>query len=147
MTTVSDFSSAKANSPDLSRRFYITAWRWHFYAGLYVAPFMIMLAVTGLIMLWTATLFGRDGEKIYTVEPQASLASVSAQAGAATLEIPGQIVQYIAPRTPEQAALFRINQGESSFMVAVDPYSAKVLGHGTVVTVSMISPTRSTARC
>lgn len=129
MTTVSDFSSAKANSPDLSRRFYITAWRWHFYAGLYVAPFMIMLAVTGLIMLWTATLFGRDGEKIYTVEPQASLASVSAQAGAATLEIPGQIVQYIAPRTPEQAALFRINQGESSFMVAVDPYSTKVLGH------------------
>lgn len=129
MTTVSDFSSAKANSPDLSRRFYITAWRWHFYAGLYVAPFMIMLAVTGLIMLWTATLFGRDGEKIYAVEPQASLASVSAQAGAATLEIPGQIVQYIAPRPPEQAALFRINQGESSFMVAVDPYRAKVLGH------------------
>ncbi|NBB47996.1 PepSY domain-containing protein [Rhizobium sp. CRIBSB] len=129
MTTVSDFSPATAKSTALSRRFYITAWRWHFYAGLYVAPFMIMLAVTGLIMLWTATLFGRDGEKVYTVEPQATLASVSAQAGAATLEIPGQIIQYIAPRTPEQAALFRINQGETSFMVAVDPYSAEVLGH------------------
>lgn len=129
MTTVSDFSPATAKSTALSRRFYITAWRWHFYAGLYVAPFMIMLAVTGLMMLWTATLFGRDGEKTYTLVPQATVAPVSAQAGAATLEIPGQIIQYIAPRDPDQAALFRINQGETSFMVAVDPYSAAVLGH------------------
>lgn len=30
---------------------YATVWRWHFYAGLYVAPFLIMLAVTGLVML------------------------------------------------------------------------------------------------
>ena len=29
-------------------RFYLAAWRWHFYAGLYVVPFLIMLAVTGL---------------------------------------------------------------------------------------------------
>ena len=107
MTTVTDLSPTKADSPVLSRRFYITAWRWHFYAGLYVAPVMIMLAVTGLMMLWTATLFGRDGEKTYTVEPQAAISSVSDQAGAATLEIPGQIIQYVAPRTPEQAEIGR----------------------------------------
>ena len=124
-----DLTPAQATDKDLSRRFYITAWRWHFYAGLYVAPFIIMLAVTGLMMLWTATLFGRDGEKTYTVEPQAAVSSVSDQAGAATLEIPGQIIQYIAPRTPEQAALFRINQGDASYMVAVDPYRAEVLGY------------------
>ena len=129
MTTVSDLSPAKADSSALSRRFYITAWRWHFYAGLYVAPFMIMLAVTGLLMLWTATLFGRDGEKIYSVEPQATVAAVSVQAEAAIGEIPGQIVQYIAPRTAEQASLFRVNQGEASYMVAVDPYKAQALGH------------------
>ena len=38
MTTVSDFSPDLASRTTLSRRFYITAWRWHFYAGLYVAP-------------------------------------------------------------------------------------------------------------
>lgn len=129
MTTVSDLSPTKANSTALSRRFYITAWRWHFYAGLYVAPFLVMLAVTGLMMLWTATLFGRDGEKTYIVEPGASIAAVSAQAESAVRELPGQIVQYIAPRTPEQAALFRVNQGEASFMVAVDPYKAEALGY------------------
>ena len=30
---------------------YAAVWRWHFYAGLYVAPFLILLAVTGLVML------------------------------------------------------------------------------------------------
>ncbi len=129
MTTVSDLHPVQATGKDLSRRFYITAWRWHFYAGLYVAPFMIMLAVTGLMMLWTATLFGRDGEKTYVVEPQATVAAVSLQSEAAVKEIPGQIVQYIAPRTPEQASLFRVNQGEASYMVAVDPYKAEALGH------------------
>ena len=30
---------------------YAAVWRWHFYAGLYVAPFLMLLAVTGLVML------------------------------------------------------------------------------------------------
>ena len=63
MSVALDHSVSSAKATGLTRRFYITAWRWHFYAGLYVAPFLIMLAVTGLIMLWTATLYGRDGEK------------------------------------------------------------------------------------
>ena len=27
--------------------FHAVAWRWHFYAGLYVVPFLLMLALTG----------------------------------------------------------------------------------------------------
>ena len=30
----------------IPNRLYFAAWRWHFYAGLYVIPFMLMLAVT-----------------------------------------------------------------------------------------------------
>ena len=32
--------------------FYNLAWRWHFYAGLFVIPFMILLSVTGMIYLF-----------------------------------------------------------------------------------------------
>ncbi len=32
--------------------FYNLAWRWHFYAGLFVIPFMILLSVTGIIDLF-----------------------------------------------------------------------------------------------
>ena len=37
---------AAANS-----RLYRAVWRWHFYAGLYVIPFLLMLAVTGFFGL------------------------------------------------------------------------------------------------
>jgi uncharacterized iron-regulated membrane protein len=113
----------------LSRRFYFTAWRWHFYAGLYVAPFLVMLALTGLIMLWSSVLLGRDGEYIYPVKPGTEVVAISKQVEAATAAVPnGAVVQYIAPRGADVSALFRVNAGESSFMVAVDPYSGKVLG-------------------
>ncbi|MBB4954898.1 putative iron-regulated membrane protein [Agrobacterium vitis] len=111
------------------RGFYFAAWRWHFYAGLYVAPFLIMLAVTGLIMLWSAVLVGRDGENAYAVTPQTIEKPVSQQADAALAAVPdGSLVQYIAPRTAEGVAVFRINKGEEAIMVAVNPYNAEVLG-------------------
>lgn len=40
-------SAAPARAPS-SSRFYAAAWRWHFYAGLFVVPFLTILAVTGL---------------------------------------------------------------------------------------------------
>jgi hypothetical protein len=30
-------------------RFYRTVWRWHFYAGWLVIPFMLVLATTGIV--------------------------------------------------------------------------------------------------
>lgn len=45
---------------------YRAIWRWHFYAGLFVVPFLIVLAVTGLIIMAghsAATTLG-DGRKI-----------------------------------------------------------------------------------
>jgi len=31
-----------------SSKLYRAIWRWHFYAGLFVVPFLMMLAITGL---------------------------------------------------------------------------------------------------
>lgn len=118
------------SKPLEDRRFYQAAWRWHFYAGLYVAPFLIMLAVTGLLMLWSAVLVGRDGEKSVAVRPQASSLAVSVQAVAAEGAIPGgKVVQYIAPRTSDQPAVFRVNGDAGAKMVAVDPYTGQALSH------------------
>lgn len=128
MTLTADTPSERSQK-SISRAFYTTAWRWHFYAGLYVAPFLIMLAVTGLIMLWSSVLVGRDGEKAFSVAPAGQTIAVSAQAEAALAAVPsGSLVQYIVPRTPEQPAVFRVNVAEQSTMVAVDPYRGTVLG-------------------
>lgn len=128
MTEIASNASLAEGRP-LARKFYVAAWRWHFYAGLYVAPFLIMLAMTGLIMLWSAALVGRDGEKLYRVTSAAETVAVSRQAIAAVLAVPGgTIVQYIAPRTADGPAVFRLDVDAQSTMVAVDPYTGQVLG-------------------
>lgn len=112
-------------------KLYMAAWRWHFYAGLYVIPFFLVLAITGLAMLWTNTLVGRDGERI-TVVAEGQPLAVSRQASAAQNAVPGgELVQYIAPLSPEQAAIFGLKTSEETLVVAVNPYTAEVLGESS----------------
>jgi uncharacterized iron-regulated membrane protein len=108
-------------------KLYFAAWRWHFYAGLYVIPFFIMLAATGLLMLWLAFLDGRDGER-YAVTQLDTPISVSQQAQAAVDTVAdGELKTYIAPRAPDLAAVFRVDGADGPIMVAVDPYTGDVL--------------------
>jgi uncharacterized iron-regulated membrane protein len=112
---------------DHAAKFYRAAWRWHFYAGLYVIPFFIMLAVTGMLMMWIACIDGRDGEKTAVIPQEAPLA-VSVQAQAAMDAFPdGRLIQYVAPRADDLAALFRIDTDEGAMVAVVDPYTADVL--------------------
>lgn len=122
--TITD-TSAQPDSG--ANKLYFAAWRWHFYAGLYVIPFFIMLAVTGLLMLWLAFLDGRDGERYAVVEQDAPVA-VSQQAQAALDTLPGgTLIAYIAPRAPDLAAVFRVDGADGPIMLAVDPYTGQVL--------------------
>lgn len=110
-----------------ANKLYFAAWRWHFYAGLFVIPFLAILAITGASMLWIAWIDGRDGERT-TVIPQEVVAPVSQQAEAALAAVPdGTLIQYVAPRTKDVAALFRVDHDEDATMVAVDPYTAQVV--------------------
>ena len=108
-------------------KLYFAAWRWHFYAGLFVIPFLSILAITGASMLWIAWIDGRDGERTMVV-PQETVAAISTQAEAAVAAIPsGVLKQYVAPRTADAAALFRVDHDGDAIMVAVDPYTAQVI--------------------
>lgn len=116
-----------ASNPGRAARLYRAAWRWHFYAGLFVVPFFLILAVTGMMMLWIAHLDGRDGERIAVI-PQGSPASLNLQAAVAMTAVPGgEPRQYIAPRAPDLAAIFRIDGAEGAQMVVIDPYTAEVI--------------------
>ena len=120
-------SDINARPEGSANKLYFAAWRWHFYAGLFVIPFLTILATTGMMMLWIAWVDGRDGERTPVI-PQENAAAVSVQAEAAVAAIPdGKLVQYVAPRTDDVAALFRIDSNGNATMVAVDPYTAEVI--------------------
>lgn len=123
MTTLTTDAPQDASA----NKFYFAAWRWHFYAGLFVIPFLAVLAVTGMAMLWIAWIDGRDGERT-AVTPLEIIAPLSEQAAAAVTAIPeGTLKQYVAPRTADVAALFRVDHDGEATMVAVDPYTANVI--------------------
>ena len=123
MVSIEPNAVAGANAqPDRATKLYKAAWRWHFYAGLYVIPFLIMLAVTGLAMLWISTLAGRDGEWINVV-PQEQVMPVSELSEAAVQSVPGStLVQYVAPRASDLVALFR-NASRRSWRSSPSPQS------------------------
>jgi len=112
---------------DKNSRFYAITWRWHFYAGLYVVPFLIMLASTGLVMLFFTGFQSRLGGLVY-VAPQGNVQSLGVQASAVLQEFPGGILkEYIAPKVSDLASWFVIEHHDRMDVVAVNPYTATVI--------------------
>lgn len=123
-------SAERASAADAGTRpsrFHAVAWRWHFYAGLYVVPFLLMLALTGAVMVFHTGFQTRFGFTVH-VTPQAAVQPVSAQAQAVLeLRSGAQLIEYIAPRAPDQASWFVVKRDGLTEAVAVDPHTAQVL--------------------
>lgn len=113
-----------------ARALYQAAWRWHFYAGLFVAPFLVMLALTGLLMLWASATTDLNGERM-TVPVTGEPAPVSALIAAAEGAVPGgTALRYVEPRGPGQVALVQVAAPDGGeIAVLVDPYRAAAIDH------------------
>lgn len=107
--------------------YYSTIWRWHFYAGLFVAPFLIILATTVLGMVLLANTTGRDNDRV-KVMPQVTTVPISTQAKNALATLPdGTVAQYTSPRSSDTVALFRVKNTTTDNMVLVNPYNGDVI--------------------
>jgi len=133
-----DSGQPSNSSQDLARRFYLAAWRWHFYAGLYVIPFLLMLAITGLVMVGYNTLESRYGEKLY-VTPSGEMSSPVAQVEAATHAFHDwKASSYMPPSAADRTALVAMKKADSEHgtahhpgaEVAVDAEDEAGEGHG-----------------
>ena len=119
--------SALHDAPAGVNKYYFAAWRWHFYAGIFVIPFLVMLTLTGSFMMIYSGL-GHEMGIAPDVVASGPARAVSAQAQAALDAVPdGTLTTYVAPESATRPAYFEISQGGKSIAVAVDPYSGKVL--------------------
>lgn len=106
---------------------YTLAWRWHAVAGLLVLPFLLSLALSGAVMVFFTGFQTRLGVTP-TVAPLPQAHRVSEQALAALAQVPdGRLLGYIAPRAADRAAWFLVQQGDTTYALAVDPYRGEVL--------------------
>ena len=110
-------------------RLYRTIWRWHFYAGLIVAPFLLILSITGAIYLFNDELNDMLMPELQFVAPVEDPLPPSRLVTAAIAAVPGTATRIDLPGAADRPAIVFVNPtaGEQR-RVAVDPGSGKVLG-------------------
>ena len=115
-----------------SSRGYRTLWRWHFYAGLFVMPFLVVLAVTGTLYCFQRQIepllyphrlvvapqnVSRLSEDILLAKARAAMPPASTATAAIITTDPKRSAEFI----------FRLSDGEKQ-SVYLNPYDGSVLG-------------------
>lgn len=107
---------------------YRATWRWHFFAGVIVVPFLLVLAITGLVMVYYTSVQTPLGERLVVHAQGQQPTSPLQQMAAAAAALPGaSVTQYIPPPTASSTAQFELTRAEDAYAVDVDPYSNAVL--------------------
>ena len=107
---------------------YRTIWRWHFYAGLFVIPFLLVLSLTGAAYLFKPQL-DRWEERDWRGLPTAGAVDADAQVAAARGAFPGASFHYYRiPEVPGDAAVVHLGLPDGTMRdVAVSP-QGRVIG-------------------
>src|SRR3546814_4466921 len=104
---------------------YATIWRWHFYAGLFVIPFVLLLAVTGAAYLFKPQV-ERWEERAFQGLAVAGAAAPQRQVDAALAAFPGaRFNSYRLPERTGDAAMVHLAMPDGRLMrdVFVSPRS------------------------
>lgn len=107
---------------------YRAIWRWHFFAGLLVLPFLLNLAVTGSIYLFKDEINDSVFAYRYDVIPAGEVLAPEKLAEIAAAAVPGsKLSSYKDPATPERSAIVTVSGNTGSTLVFINPYDGKVL--------------------
>ncbi|EJC82760.1 putative iron-regulated membrane protein [Rhizobium leguminosarum bv. trifolii WSM2297] len=107
---------------------YRAIWRWHFFAGLLVIPFMLNLAITGSLYLFKDEINGTVFGYRYIVQPSGQALSAERIAEIAAAAVPGsRATSFKNPALPERSAIVTVASDAGARLVFVNPYDGKVL--------------------
>ena len=116
-------------APAAAEGLYRAVWRWHFYAGLLVLPFLLLLAATGGLYLFHHEIDAWWHRDLRTVSAGEPVRSHQAVVDAALAVQPGRFVRYVPADAPTASAQVDIvSASGDKWMVYVDPPRARVLG-------------------
>ncbi|MFE9323227.1 PepSY-associated TM helix domain-containing protein [Nocardia sp. NPDC052278] len=141
-------SSAPAKEIRSRNGLYPLAMRLHFYAGIFVAPFILIAAVTGALYAISPTLESITSHDLLQVEANGEMRPLSEQVTAAVATQPNLQLVAVAP-APEADDTTRVlfddpSLGESERRaVFVNPYTAQPVGSDVVYGSSGALPMRT----
>jgi uncharacterized iron-regulated membrane protein len=118
-----------AAAAEASRR-WRSLWRVHFYAGVLAMPFILLMALTGLVILYTQPLQDATQRGLRSVDERTEWLSFDRQAAAVADRYPdAQLLSMTVPSDRGRSTSFAVDDGSATGRdVFVDPYTAEVLG-------------------
>jgi len=126
MSTIT--SAAPVESAVSGVSLYRAIWRWHFFAGLLVIPFLLNLAITGSVYLFKDEINNSLFAYRYDVVPNGSPLSPEKLATIATAAVPGsKATSFKDPATPQSSAIVTVSADAGSVLVFINPYDGQVL--------------------
>ncbi|MCM3412733.1 PepSY-associated TM helix domain-containing protein [Metabacillus litoralis] len=115
----------KKTNPSL----YKTVWRWHFYAGIIFAPFLMILAITGAVYLFKPQIEQLLYQEYYEVNPQGEKISATQQIETVKNEYPDAVVSKYRPgESDSRSSEVTISSNNETLTVFVNPYTAELIG-------------------
>jgi uncharacterized iron-regulated membrane protein len=108
---------------------YRAIWRWHFHAGLFCIPFVVLLAITGAIYLFKPQIDAFADRDVDRLATTGHAVGAAAQVAAAREAVPGaRFVAYELPREPDDAVRIHVSApGGERRIVYVHPETLAVL--------------------
>ncbi|MGO4542862.1 PepSY-associated TM helix domain-containing protein [Paenibacillus sp. 2TAB19] len=120
----------KTTSSRLRQAIYQSVWRWHFYAGIIFAPFLIILAFSGSVYLFKPQIEGFLYKDMLTVqEVGASKLAPESIIEKTVKAYPGTSIYSVTiGDTPKSSYQLSASRNGTATTMYVDPYSGHVLG-------------------
>lgn len=107
---------------------YRAVWRWHFYAGLFCIPFVIVLSISGAIYLFKPQIEAWCDREFDSITVHGAPTTPTEQVHAALAAIPGSTPQsYELPRTPTSAVRVIVRKDGLATRVYLHPESLAIL--------------------
>jgi uncharacterized iron-regulated membrane protein len=107
---------------------YRTVWRWHFYAGLFSLPFVLILSITGAIYLFKPQIEAWEDSKFAQLATVDSIKPVSEQVHATLQAIPeSRFNSFEIPENETDAGRVIIGSATDSVRCYVHPASLAIL--------------------
>jgi uncharacterized iron-regulated membrane protein len=116
-------------------------WRIHFYSGIFALPFILLMATTRLVILYTQPIQDLTQNDLYKVDVGDERVSYEDQVAAVEEAYPGAtVISLTTPSEPDRSTIFGLEGGDAHVtgdQAFVDPYTGDVLGTneagGTIV--------------
>ena len=108
---------------------YRALWRWHFHAGMFCIPFVLVLALTGSIYLFKPQIDALADRNVDALQITGKRATADAQIAAALASVPGsKLFVYEIPREPDDAVRVHLySPDDTGLIVYVHPGTLAIL--------------------